>query len=206
MKAIIACLTVMLVPVGVRAENLATQSPITMQQLMDELRIQGGNFSFTFEKPVFAKVTTTITDYPKGKERKQEFLSDKPSTKIELFFTVSPILVGDYARGDMAAQPRKMKIMLSDCKATAGIRNIYYEDKFIENRYRDGNITGMYDPCVPVHPELNTEYVLHDYFKNGDPYEAKATICFIEKPENASQVKKYIRGEARSWTSTSETK
>ncbi len=140
------------------------------------------------------------------RRKKEEFLSDKSSAKIELFFTVSPILVGDYARGDMAAQPRKMQIKLSDCKATEGTRNIYYEDKFIENRFRSGGNTSMYDPCIPIHPELNTEYILHYYFKEGDPYEAKATICFIEKPGDASLVRKYVRGEAWSWTSASETK
>lgn len=183
--------------VTAQAENTTTQTPLTMEQLMRELRIQGGNFIFTFDEPVYAKVTVTTTEYPNGKATTTEFVSDKSNKTIDLFFSASAQQVGDYPRGDRAMQPRKMKIKLSDCEATHGTRIIGYIDKFAENQYRDGGIVGQFEPSLPLHPQLNKEYVLHYYFKEGDPYEAKATISFAESLAGFSSVEKFDRNGVR---------
>lgn len=76
LKTIIAGL--MVVGVSAVAENRTEQSPLTMEQLMRELRIQGGNFNFTFDQLVFARVTTEVTD-----------LSDPAKKEVKHFDTAS---------------------------------------------------------------------------------------------------------------------
>jgi len=161
------------------AENNTTQSPITMEQLMRELRIQGGNFQFTFDKPTYARITVTTSDFPAGPQKTQYFDTASAQQKIDLFFSASALFVGEYPRGDSSNNPRKMQIKLSDCEATNGTRIIHYEDKFAQNRY-SGDGLNEWSPDIAAHPVMSQEYILHWYFKKGDPYEAKVTIAFSE--------------------------
>jgi hypothetical protein len=173
LKTIVAGL--MVVGVSAVAENRTEQSPLTMEQLMRELRIQGGNFNFTFDQLVFARVTTEVTDLsdPAKKEVKH-FDTASANKTASLFFSASAMFVGDYpAKVDQ----RKMILKLSDCKETELGRIIYYWDKF-----HAAGSHAQYSPAVPAVPELDKPYILHWYFKEGDPYYAKATIEFSAKP------------------------
>ena len=145
-----------------------------MDQLMSELRIQGGNFQFSFETPVFARVTTEVSDSARP-ETKQilHFSTASASKSITLFFTASALFVGDYPRPDHQNEPRKMLVKLSDCEATEGTRVIPYADKFTGDH-------AQYSPAVPPVPQVGKQYILHWYFKHGDPYSAKAFIEFSE--------------------------
>jgi len=164
-----------------QAESATALSPMTMEQLMSELRIQGGNFQFAFDRPAYARITVTTTEFPAGPQETEYFDTASAQQKIDLFFTASPLSVGDYPRGYSNSNPRKMLIKLSDCEATSGTRVINYDDKFVQNRYR-GEGVNRWGPKVAPNPGWNKEYILHWYFKKGDPYEAKATIAFSETP------------------------
>ena len=190
------------------AQNQTEQRPITMDQLMWELRIQGGNWKFVFDRPVFAKVVCTVSSFPEGEKTGTDvFVSDSAEKAISLFFMVSPFPLG--GQTDPGRENRKeMKIQLSNCDASNGTRIVRYIDKFSQQPWvgaKDGyKGLGEYRPCLAIKPELNKEYILHYYFKEGDPYEAKATICFLEKLEDESKVEKFVRGKARKWASAGE--
>lgn len=175
MKPIIAIssLAVLLLGTLAQAENRTEQTPITMEQLMRELQIQGGNFQFSFDKPVFARVTTEVSD-PATPEKKEtlHFTTSAANNSISLFFSASNHLVGDYWKPDHPNE-RKMLVKLSGCEQTEGTRIIRYQDRLAGNH-------AQYSPAVPKVPELGKPYILHWYFKDGDPYSAKATIEFSE--------------------------
>jgi len=135
MKPTLAIIAIFLSAELLSAENSSVQTPMTMEQLMSELCIQGGNFQFTFDKPTYARITVTTTDFPSGPQKTQYFDTASPQQKIDLFFTASALFVGEYPRGDSINNSRKMLIKLSDCEATNGTRVINYEDKFVQNRY-----------------------------------------------------------------------
>lgn len=165
-----------------RAENKTVQAPITMDQLMRQLQIQGGNFIFEFDTPVYARVRTTVSAFPDGKTSETLlFDTAQPKQKIDLYFQASgfPLAVPP-SRGTIN-NGREMRIRLSDCEETAGTRIVHYVDKFAYREY-DGNGLFQYDPAVPPVPELGKEYILHWYAKTGDPYQAKATITFSATP------------------------
>ena len=158
-----------------QAENRNEQKPITMEQLVRQLRIQGGNFQFSFDKPVFARVTTEVSaiDKPEKKEVRH-FTTASANQNISLYFSASDVWLG----GPPNPGPRSyrhMLIKLSDCMATEGTEEILYQYRFTE-----GN--SMYSPSVPSEPQIGKQYLLHWYFKTGDPYSAKAVIEFSEKP------------------------
>ena len=181
MKPTFAIIALILSAELLAAENCSVQTPMTMEQLMSELRIQGGNFQFTFDKPSYARIIVTTTTFPAGPKKTEFFETGTAQHRIDLFFTASALFVGDYPRGDSVNNSRKMLIKLSDCAATNGTRVINYEDKFIQNRYHSNGVN-MWSPAIDAHPVVDKEYVLHWYFVEGDPYEAKATISFSENP------------------------
>lgn len=155
------------------AQNRTEQTPLTMEQLMRELRIQGGNFQFSFDRPVFARVTTEVSDaaHPEKKQI-EHFVTASANKSISLLFSASALFVGDYPQPNHQ-NLRKMLVKLSDCEATAGTRIIHYEDRLTENH-------AQYSPAVSPTPEVGKQYILHWYFKDGDPYSAKAVIEFSE--------------------------
>ena len=163
------------------ADNQATQSPISMQQLMRVLDISGGNWIFRFEEPVYAKIKCEVSAFPNGESTEvKEFLSDSPESIIELFFMVSPWQVGEYAKPNQNYD-KKMRVNLSNCKATNGTSLVWFTQKFSQNPWvglKDGKQLGEFKPGIARYPSLNKEYFLYYYFKEGDPYEVKATICF----------------------------
>jgi hypothetical protein len=128
MKQISILTLLVLFSFSAHAQNHATKAPITMEQLMRELRIKGGNWSFTFEKPVLAYVVFEVSSYPDGKEV-TKFISDEPKKEIEVFFSHSASRVGDYPKPNVHNE-NKMKIKISNCKETQGTRIIHYTDKF----------------------------------------------------------------------------
>ncbi|MDR1279352.1 MAG: hypothetical protein LBK99_00830 [Opitutaceae bacterium] len=194
-KRILFCIPLIL-DASAFAQNNAEQSPITMEQLMGALRIQGGNWKFAFERPVFAKVTCSVSSFPDGKTTSTtEFITDFTSKEVSLFFMTSAAQVGEYPRPDRE-NGKTMKVRLSNCKATDGTRVIYYIDKFAQRPWvgmDDGKTLGEFIPSIARDPEMNKEYVLYYYFKEGDPYEAKATICFLRSPDDAAKVEKFDR-------------
>jgi hypothetical protein len=205
MKAALIPLLSLVLASAAFAQNQTVQSPITMQQLMRELRLQGGNWTFKFDQPVYAKIVCEIPSFPDAKKvETTEFVSDAPSREISLFFLVSPMRVGDYPPPN-AEQERAMKILLSGCKATDGTRILYYTEKFSMLPWinQDGQV-GDYKPCIALNPELNTEYVLSDYYREGDPYEPKATICFVTSLDKATPIKPFKRGESRKFKAADE--
>lgn len=167
-----ACLAAIFLYCPAIAQNRTEQTPITMEQLMQELRIQGGNFQFSFDKPVFARVTTEVADTAKGVKEIEHFTTDSAGRSISLFFSASALFVGDYFKPNQN-NPRKMQVKLSDCKATEGTRIIHFEDRFAGHH-------AQYSPAIPPIPEVGKQYILHWYFKEGDPYSVKATIEFSE--------------------------
>jgi len=179
MKPTLAIIAIILSAEFLVAENSSVQTPMTMDQLMSELRIQGGNFQFTFDKPTYARITVTTTVFPEGPQKTEYLYTASAQQRIDLFFTASALFVGEYPRGDSMNNSRKMLIKLSNCAATNGTRVINYEDKFAQNRYH-GDGVNMWSPDIETHPVMDKEYILHWYFKKGDPYEAKATIAFSE--------------------------
>lgn len=186
-------------------QNETVQTPITMQQLMQELRMQGGNWTFKFDLPVFAKIVCEVSSFPDGKKTERtEFVSDSPSKDISLFFLESPAFVGDYPKPNQQNE-REMKINLSNCAATSGTRIVRYIDKFSMNPWvsQDGR-QGDYKPCIALHPELNKEYVLHYYYREGDPYEARATICFLASLDDTSSIQRFKRGGTRTFKAADE--
>lgn len=155
------------------AQNSMERTPMTMDQLMSELRIQGGNFQFSFERPVFARVTTEVTDDLKPEKTETlHFVTATANRSISLFFSASGLFVGDYQKPN-ETYPRKMLVKLSDCEATDGTRVIHYMDRLTGNH-------SQYSPAIPAVPQVGKPYVLHWYFKAGDPYYAKAVIEFSE--------------------------
>lgn len=208
MKTLIFFGAVLLVASGLTAENRTIQKPITMEQLMAKLRILGGNWAFTFDRPVYAKVVCIVSSFPDGKTtRLTEFVSDTATTEIALFFTASGMWVGDYPKPDQAYD-KEMVVKLSNCAATAvGARVVHYVDKFALRPWiEDDTGLGEFRPSLPLNPELNQEYVLHDYFKEGDPYEAKATICFLADLKDAEKVRKFDRHGVRTFKEVGEAK
>jgi hypothetical protein len=179
----LAALAALLCPLVACAQNSSSLSPITMEQLMQDLRIQGGNFVFTFDQPVYARVTTSVSQYPDGKKTEIErFDTENPQQKIDLLFTAQPMEPGRMPRGDQE-NPKQMKINLSGCPQTEGTRLVYYREKFVENRFRKPQAKlACLRPEVPAAPLLDKEYVLHWYYQEGDPYQAKATLQFSAKP------------------------
>jgi hypothetical protein len=157
------------------AENRTEQTPITMEQLMRELHIQGGNFQFTFDEPVFARVTTEVGDHSKaGASETEHFATVSANQSVSLFFSASALFVGDYQQPNVVFT-NKMLIKLSDWPATEGTTIMHYVEKFTGNHAK-------YSPAVPAKPELGKPYILHWYFKDGDPYSAKAVIEFSATP------------------------
>ncbi len=142
---------------------------------MRELRIQGGNFQFSFDKPVFARVTIEVGDSSKPEKKEVlHFSTASANQSISLFFSASALFVGDYPKPN-SNNDRKMLVKLSDCKATDGTRIVHYADRFTGDHAR-------YSPAVPPAPQLGKQYILHWYYKDGDPYSAKAVIEFSESP------------------------
>src|SRR4051812_3886240 len=162
MKAVVFSWVIVFLASSLAAENQTVQAPITMEQLMRELRIQGGNWIFRFERPVYAKVVCTVSAFPDGKTSQvTAFISDQPESEISLFFMASPLRVGDYPRPDQQNEC-SMKVKLSACKATDGTRIIHYVDKFSTRPWmQQKGEEGRYKPSLPLHPELNKEYILH---------------------------------------------
>jgi hypothetical protein len=176
-----------------------------MAQLMSELRIKGGNWSFTFEKPVLAYAVFEVSSFPKGEKKEiTKFLSDEASKEIDVFFSLSPFRVGDYPKPNVSNQ-NKMKIKISNCKETQGTRIIRYTDKFtIQPWIEQTGMLGDFSPSIAKHPELNQEYVLAYYYQEGDPYEVKATISFIEKESDIDKIVKFDRNGRRDWKEAGE--
>lgn len=166
------------------ADNPVTQQPITMEQLMRELRIQGGNFTFEFATPVYAQIKVLMVS-EKGEEKIQLFDTAEAQKEIKLYFTVSNSFVGDYPKGAIANNMKKMLIKLSGCPETEGTRVMSYWDKFSSNEHQGGH--GSLIPNLPESASLDEEYVLHRYYKEGDRYEVKATIQFTEQPPNSKE-------------------
>lgn len=161
--------------VSLPAENHVEATPLTMEQLMRELRIQGGNFQFSFDEPVFARVTTAVGDNSKPMASEvQHFATASANRSISLFFSASALFVGDYPQPKVVFL-NKMLIKLSDCAATDGTRIVHYVEKFTGDHSK-------YSPDVPAKPEIGKSYTLHWYFKEGDPYSAKAVIEFSATP------------------------
>lgn len=172
---------------------------------MQSLRIRGGNWSFNFANPVFARVKCDISSYPDAeKTETSAFVSDKASTAINLFFMDSPMRIGEML-SFKSLNERMMKIKLSDCKETSGTRLVYYNEKFSTAPWnKEEGQQAHYVPSVAVAPELNKEYILTYYFKKGDPYEAKVTVCFVEKLEDFAKVTPFTANEPRSFKITGE--
>ena len=85
----------------IHAENKTEISPLSMRQLMDELRVRGGNFKFSFDEPVYARVSYKIASFLEAKDFKTgTFTSDKASKLISLFYVDSPERIGDYPKHD----------------------------------------------------------------------------------------------------------
>lgn len=186
-------------------QNTATESPITMEQLMQSLRIQGGNWSFNFPSPVFARVKCDISSYPDAKKTETStFISDKASIGINLFFMDSPLLLGEMP-SFKSLNERVMKIKLSDCAETNGTRLVYYNEKFYTAPWNQekGQIT-HHSPAIAASPELNKEYILTYYFKEGDPYEAKVTVCFVAHLDDLAKIPPFTAGKSRSFKITGE--
>lgn len=175
---------------------------------MRELKIQGGNWVFHFDRPVYARVVCTVSAFPTAGQADEvtEFISDQPSKEITLYFMAAPQPLGEQPTPDKVSL-RAMKLKLSDCAETDGTRIIWYQDKFSLHPWvEQKGQRGEYAPCLPLHPELNKEYVLHDYFREGDPYEAKATICFLENRGDISKIESFNRNGTRTWKSADEGK
>jgi len=205
MKPIITLTLILLFTCSAHAQNHATKSPMTMEQLMSELRIKGGNWSFTFEKPVLAYAVFEVSSYPDGTDKEvSKFISDEPEKEIEVFFSHSAVRVGNYPRPSMHNE-NKMLIQISNCKATTGTRVIHYSDKFSNQPFnQQAGQEADFRPSIAEQPELNQEYFLAYYYKEGDPYEVKATISFIEKESDIDKIKKLGRNGVRSWKEAGE--
>ena len=198
MKQISTLALTLLFALSLHAQNHATKAPMTMEQLMSEMKIKGGNWSFTFEKPVLAYAVFEVSSYPDGKEKEvTKFISDEPQKEIEVFFSHSAFRVGDYPRPNVHNE-KKMLINISNCKATTGTRIIHYSDKFRNKPFnQQSGQEGDFSPSIAEQPELNHEYFLAYYFKEGDPYEVKATISFIEKKSDIDKIKRFDRNGRR---------
>ena len=183
MKILLVALALFFPLCALVAENKTTQTPITMEQLMRELHVQGGNFTFEFDTPVYARVTTMVTSFPDGKKTEWNFFDTASANqKIDLFFQASPHVLGGETNPDRANNYRVMKIRLSDCQETENIRVLQYIDKWAYKLYHEGGMEGMWRPSIPPVPQLNKPYVLHWYYRVGDPYQAGATITFSATP------------------------
>lgn len=191
----------------VRADNVATQSPITMEQLMRELRINGGNWVFQFEEPVYAKIECSISKFPDGEETEiKTFISDSAESIIELSFMVGPWRIGEPQNPD-GQNEYTMRIKLSNCRETRGTSLVWFRHKFSQKPWvlmKHAGQTGEYQPSVARNPVLNKEYVLYYYYREGDPYEAKATIAFLKKPGDAEQVQRFKLGDVRKFKNADE--
>ena len=187
------------------AQNTAEEAPISMNQLMSELRIHGGNFSFSFASLVYARITCEISSFPDGKSTETEvFVSDIPSKQIDLFFMDSPFEVGHHPNPNEHAL-YEMKFKLSNCRATEGTRIVSYFHKFsMQPWVAQRSSNSWYRPAIAKKPELLKEYVLNAYFREGDPYEAVATICFANDTDDFDYVKPYSFDSPRQWKSTSD--
>ncbi len=190
-----------------RADNVATQSPITMEQLMRELRINGGNWVFHFEEPAYARIDCTVSKFPDGKETEtQTFISDSAESIIELYFMVGPWRIGEEQSPDRQ-NDYTMRIKLSNCRETNGTRLIWFPRKFSQKPWvgqKDAGQLGEYRPGVARYPVLNKEYILYYYYREGDPYEVKATIAFLKKPEDVERVQRFERTEVRRFKNADE--
>ena len=178
----------------VRAENVANQSPITMQQLMRALRVNGGNWTFRFEEPVYAKVVCTVSSYPDGKSTETySYVSDSPESIIELYFMVGPWRVGDHQNPE-GRNDYNMHIKLSNCDKTRGTAVVWFPQKFSSLPWvamKDDAEQGEYKPSVARFPVLNKEYVLYYYYKKGDPYQVKATLYFMKSLDDELKVDRF---------------
>ena len=205
MKTLLLLLTGLSLAQVTYGQNTASGSPITMEQLMQSLRIQGGNWQFSFASPVFARVKCDISEYPDAKKTETTtFISDKASTAVNLFFMDSPEDLGEHLRYN-SQNERVMKIKLSDCEETDGTRLVYYKEKFSTAPWNQKKgQRSHYSPAVAAAPELNKEYILTYYFKEGDPYKAKVTVCFVAKIEDFEKVQPYDSRESRSFKVTGE--
>lgn len=207
MKKYVSILLVVLCSANAFPQTVASESPISMEQLMQSLRIRGGNWHFVFDKPVIARITTSVSSFPDGKEMTSEvFTSDKPSSEISLFYMDAPSEIGEYPRPNKQ-NTNEMRFLLSDSKETAGTRIVRYVDKFSMAPWvgESGRLS-HYRPAIAVNPKLNTEYVLNYYARAGDPYTVTATICFVSDIDDFKNVAPYVPGEPRQFKSTNDTK
>lgn len=172
---------------------------------MQELRIKGGNWNFTFDKPVFACAVFEISSFPDGEKKEiTRFISDEASKEIDVFFAHSPLNVGDYPRADVQNQ-NKMQIRISNCKATEGTRMLVYTDKFsIRPWLEEVGQIGNYSPSIALNPKLNQEYILAYYFRDDDPYEVKATLSFVENRSEVEYIQKFDWNGTRTWKEVGE--
>jgi hypothetical protein len=188
-----------------QGQGTSVGSPISMEQLMQSLRVKGGNWTFSFASPVFARIKCDLSSYPGGKETTTTaFISDKASTTIDLFFMDSPQELGEM-RSFKSLNERVVKIKLSDCEETKGTRLVHYNEKFSTAPWnKEKGQISHFSPAIAKAPELNKEYVLTHYFRTGDPYEAKVTICFVEKVEDLAKVPPFDARVARGFKITGE--
>ncbi len=174
---------------------------------MSELRMSGGNWTFRFDEPVYARVTCTVSSFPDAKETKTEvFISDSPQSLIELYFVVAPRRIGESSQPH-GPNERTMRIRLSNCEATNGTRLVRFNQKFSQQPWvgmENAGQLGEFTPSVARHPELNKEYFLYYYYREGDPYEVKATLCFLKSPDDFSQVEKVRRTDVRTFKTADE--
>ena len=186
-------------------QNIASETPITMEQLTQSLRIRGGNWSFSFASPVFARIKCDISSYPDAKKTEVlTFISDKASSNVDLFFMDSPVELGEIP-SFKSQNARVIKIKLSDCSETNGTRLVYYNEKFSTDPWnKEKGQRSHYVPAVATAPKLNTEYILTYYTKEGDPYKAKVTVCFVKHLDDFAKVRPFTTKESRAFKITGE--
>jgi hypothetical protein len=196
----LAILSLVLFALGANAENLSIQSPITMEQLMSELQIRGGNWVFQFEEPVYAIVTCTVPNDPDANEvTTRVFATDTPETEIELYFMVGLRRIGDYPQ-EGGSNSKTMRIELSHCAQTPGPVLVPFMNKFAIQPWASMDKhaqRGEYRPNVARNPILNKEYILYYYFKEGDPYEVKATVSFIHSLDDVEDIERFSLSNPR---------
>ncbi len=188
-----------------QAQNQATESPVSMNQLLKTLGMFGGNWTFNFDEPVYACIKSEISESVHNDDiTTRTYISDKASQEISLYYLDAPDTPGQQTNVNNL-NGREIQFKLSDCRETGGTSLLRYYKKFSSLPWsqKQGS-TAHFRPAIANSPELNKEYILTYYFQKGEQYQAKVTICFVKQPEDLDQVSPFGRDGVTRFTTTSE--
>lgn len=155
-------LPLIIFPWVVCAEPSVEKSPITAEQLAEELDFDGGNWRFQFDQPVHAMVKLEMTELSKGFSG-TSIATSSPATTIDFGFVKRSQDVGGYDESHLS-----VTIYLNGSKAGYAFRNPL---NGINHANRPSSLQEL---------DLDVPYHLINAVADGDPSKfIRLTLTFV---------------------------